>query len=76
MAMQTVAGETVTRAMFDEAVRVGNKSVDQAHRHMNINRVAVDAIHQALEFLKCGRATEARDRLDRALVAIVRMSKP
>jgi hypothetical protein len=68
--------ELVQRTMFDEAIRTGEKSATMAARHMNISRVAVDAIHTALELLKVGRTGDARDRLDRALVAITRMSKP
>ena len=74
--MAVSVNETVRREMFDEAIRMGEKSATMAGKHMNINRVAVDAIHQALEFLKVGRTGKARDRLDRALVAITKMSAP
>ena len=74
--MPTLAEETVKRALFDEAIRMGEQSATVANRHMQINRVAVDAIHSALEFIKSGRIDIARDRLDRAMVAIVKMSKP
>ena len=67
---------TVKQSLFDEAVRVGNQSVSQANRQMTISRIAVDAIVDALELLKTGRTTNARERLDKALVTITRMSKP
>ena len=72
MAVQEV--DVIDRALFDEALRIGNQSVTQANHHMRISRMAVDAIAQALVFLKTGRTMEARDRLDRALAAITKLS--
>jgi hypothetical protein len=74
MAVQEVNNSPITREIFDEALRIGNHSVTQANKHMRISRVAVDAIHQALALIKSGRITEARDRLDRALLGITRLS--
>jgi hypothetical protein len=68
--------EVIDRAMFDEALRIGNQSVTQANHQMRISRIAVDAIHQALELIKTGRVTEARDRLDKALLVVTKMSRP
>jgi len=64
----------VDRSLFDEAVRVGNQSVTQAHRYMHMNRVAVDAIHEALDMIRTGRTSQARERLERSLLAITRIS--
>jgi len=64
----------VQRAMFDEAIRVGEKSATMASKHMQISRTATEAIAQALVFIKSGRIDKARDRLDRALAAITKMS--
>lgn len=68
--------EVIDRAMFDEAMRIGNQSVTQANHQMRISRIAVDAIHQALELIKSGRVDQARDRLDKALLAVTKMSRP
>lgn len=69
------AAEKIDRELFDEAIRMGERSATHANRHMNISRHAVDAIVDALELLKSGRATHARDRLDKALIVITKMSK-
>ena len=67
--------QVIDQSLFDEAVRIGNQSVSQANRQMQINRIAVDAIVEALELIKTGRIMHARARLDGALVKITRMSK-
>jgi hypothetical protein len=64
----------VNQSLFDEAVRIGNRSVTEANRQMRINRIAVDAIADALGLIKTGRITQARDRLDRALLGVTRLS--
>lgn len=64
----------VDQSLFDEAVRIGNRSVTEANRQMRINRMAINAIADALDFLKSGRTTLARERLDRALLGITRLS--
>jgi len=69
-----VDDQAVKVALFEEAMRIGNQSVSQANHQMRISRVAVDAIHQALDLLRTGRTTAARDRLDRALIAITKLS--
>jgi hypothetical protein len=66
----------VDRALFDEAIRVGEQSATHANRSMRINRVAVDAIADALELIKSGRIGHARERLSKALLVITKMSKP
>ena len=70
------AKDTVKLALFNEALRVGTKSADQAQKQMQINRAAVDAIQEALVLLKSGRAREARERLETGLVAVTRLSAP
>jgi hypothetical protein len=66
----------VDRTLLDEAIRMGEISANHASRTMRINRVAVDAIGDALELIKSGRVGHARERLDKALLVITRMSKP
>jgi len=71
-----MSAEMVERAVLDEAIRIGNSKVLEVSKYMRITTVATDAIHQALEMLKCGRVDEARNRLERALLGITRLSKP
>jgi len=70
------AEDCVDRSLFNEAVRVGEISATHASRSMRINRVAVDAIADALELIKSGRVGHARERLDKALLVITKMSRP
>jgi hypothetical protein len=78
MAVPTMSAAkgVVDREMFDDAIRQGERSVMLTNRHMRISRHAIDAIVDALELLKSGRAGHARDRLDKALLTLTRMSKP
>jgi hypothetical protein len=73
--MQTaMSEEVVSKAMFDEAVRMGNVSVNRANHHMRISRYAVDALVDALELIKTGRITHARERLEKSLSVITSVS--
>jgi len=67
--------EQIDKSLFDEALRAGERSVTQANKQMMIARAAVDAIADALELLKTGRTHHARERLDKALMSITRMSR-
>jgi len=62
----------VDQTVLDEALRIGNQSATLATRYMNMNRNLIDAIEQALILIKTGRITEARNRLDKALVSVLR----
>jgi hypothetical protein len=66
--------DVVRKEVFDEAVREGNKAVSSAHRYLHMNRVAVDAIHEALHLIRSGRTLQARERLERSLLAMTRIS--
>jgi hypothetical protein len=66
----------VDQRLFDEAVRLGEQSVNNANKHMRISRTAVDAITDALELIKTGRIDHARTRLEKTLWVITRLSKP
>jgi hypothetical protein len=65
----------VKQTLLDEALRLGERAGTQASRQMMINRLAIDAIVDALEFMRTGRVDHARTRLDRALLTITRMAK-
>jgi hypothetical protein len=71
-----VVENEISREMFDEAIRVGNHSVTQAHHYLHINRVAVNAMAAALAAMRTGRITEAKDLLEKGMAAITRMSAP
>lgn len=68
--------DNISREMFDDAIRIGNHSVTQAHHYLRINRVAVNAMSLALSLLKTGRADKARDALSKGMEAVTRMSAP
>jgi hypothetical protein len=65
----------VDQSRFDEAVRIGNQSVTHANHQRRISGAAVDAIADALELIKSGRILHARERLEKALVTVTKMSK-
>jgi hypothetical protein len=68
--------DPISREVFDEAIRIGNSSVTQAHHYLRINRVAVNAMSLALDMLRTGRVDKARDALTKGVEAITRMSAP
>jgi len=63
----------VKQKLFDEAIRVGTVSADHANRNMLLSRGLLDAIEQTLGMMKIGRITQARERLERALVAAAKL---
>jgi hypothetical protein len=65
----------VKQSLLDEALRLGERAGTQASRQMTMNRLAIDAIVDALEFMRTGRIEHARTRLDRVLLVLSRMGK-
>ena len=66
---------TVKQSLLDEARRLGERNATHASHQSRISNIAIDAIADALELMKSGRIIHARERLDKALMTVTRMSK-
>ena len=66
----------VDRGLLDEAIRAGEISASHASKQLRINHLAVSAISDALELIKSGRVGHARERLEKVIQTIIKVSAP
>ena len=67
-------GSSVDRSLLDEAIRLGERAAKQADKQRDINRAAVEAIYDSISLIKSGRVLQARERLEKAILTITRIS--
>lgn len=58
--------DPVDRKLFDEAVQIGQDSVDKATHYLKLLGVVVVAIDQAVKLMDSGRPSDAREVLKKA----------